>query len=474
MIPIGARILATVDQLDAIMSERADLDAEAIADRLREESGRALEPRLVSLVLEMLPALLHEERHARELELEMPSLTSVAQRAPLPASVSMALPTPPPPLPASSRASVSAYTHSALDHIALAHREIFGLYELSQAMSASLGISDTMHKLTARLSDFVAYSACALFLREPEQPRVRCRFAAGAAGPLVETVSNDSGYGLAGRVVQQEISILNEAPTIGVDFHEGDALKPLMPMAPVMLRSALMVPLRADGACFGALAVYHETAAFYTTDHRRRLEQVAEHAAPAIQNSIRFERTHEAALTDRLTGLANSRGLAAAFEQSLNRAVAERDSLSLLMIDLDHFKSINDSYGHEVGDRALKEVARFLLQSVRAHDFCARYAGDEFVLVLAACGPAEAERRARDLQTIFDAVRFSPAGGELLPLHVSIGSASFPVDGVSLESMLAVADRRMYRDKAARKRAALRLVSRDPIPLIRRAGGSGG
>jgi len=78
--------------------------------------------------------------------------------------------------------------------------------------------------------------------------------------------------------------------------------------------------------------------------------------------------------------------------------------------------------------------------------------------VLAACGPAEAERRARDLQTMFETVRFAPAAGELVPLHVSIGSASFPTDGVSLEAMLVVADRRMYRDKAARKRAALRLV----------------
>ena len=94
----------------------------------------------------------------------------------------------------------------------------------------------------------------------------------------------------------------------------------------------------------------------------------------------------------------------------------------------------------------------------RAHDVCARYAGDEFVLVLAACGPAEAERRARDLQTMFETVRFAPAAGELVPLHVSIGAASFPTDGVSLEAMLVVADRRMYRDKATRKRAALRLV----------------
>jgi diguanylate cyclase (GGDEF)-like protein len=366
----------------------------------------------------------------------MPSMTSVAERAPLPISVaSSASPLPLPSAPA-----------NALDHIALAHREVFGLYELSQAMGASLGVHETMHKLTGRLSDFVPFSACALFLRDPDQRRVTCRFA--AAG-LVEAVYNDLGFGLAGRAVEQETGVMNDVPVPGLDFFEQDSKN---------LRSALIVPLRADGVCVGALAVYHESPHFYGADHRRRLEQVAEHAAPAIQNSIRFERTHEAALTDRLTGLANSRGLAAAFDQALNRAVAERDSLSLLMIDLDEFKLINDTYGHDVGDRALREVARFLSQSTRGHDVCARYAGDEFVLVLAACGAAEAERRARDLQIMFETIRFAPAAGELVPLHVSIGSASFPTDGVSLESMLVAADRRMYRDKAARKRAALRLV----------------
>jgi diguanylate cyclase (GGDEF)-like protein len=462
-IPIGARILATVDQLDAILSEQADLDAEAIAFRLGEESGHALEPRLVSLVLEMLPALLREERQARAAEFDMPTLTAVAERAPLPASLAM----PATPLPPSA-------TATALDHIALAHREIFGLYELSHAMSASLGVNDTMRQLAARLTDFLPFSACALFLRDAEQGRLTCAYASGAAATLVESVSCDVGFGLAGRAVQQEACIVNEVPVAGIDFVERDAANAATPtpMLPAMLRSALIVPLRADGACFGALAVYHDVQAFYGADHRRRLEQVAEHAAPAIQNSIRFERTHEAALTDRLTGLPNSRGLAAAFEQALNRAVAERDSLSVLMIDLDHFKAINDTYGHDVGDRALREVGRFLTQSVRSHDFCARYAGDEFVLVLAACGAAEAERRARDLQTMFDAMRFAPVAGELLPLHVSIGAAAFPVDGVSLEAMLVAADRRMYRDKSARKRAALRLVARD-TPFRRTADRSG-
>ena len=80
-----------------------------------------------------------------------------------------------------------------------------------------------MHKLTGRLADFVPFSACALFLRDMDQARVSCRFAAGSGAMLVETVTNDLGFGLAGRVVEQETGLMNEQPVIGLDFFDYDA-----------------------------------------------------------------------------------------------------------------------------------------------------------------------------------------------------------------------------------------------------------
>jgi diguanylate cyclase (GGDEF)-like protein len=121
-------------------------------------------------------------------------------------------------------------------------------------------------------------------------------------------------------------------------------------------------------------------------------------------------------------------------------------------MDLDHFKDINDNHGHHVGDRALCEVASVLRTAIRPYDICVRYAGDEFIVVLSGCGADEAERKRIELQRAVDELYFEVRPGKRLQLGISIGSAVFPQDGESYETLLATADSRMYQDKAHRKR----------------------
>jgi diguanylate cyclase (GGDEF)-like protein len=132
-------------------------------------------------------------------------------------------------------------------------------------------------------------------------------------------------------------------------------------------------------------------------------------------------------------------------------------------MDLDSFKDINDTYGHHVGDRALREIAGVLRAGIRPYDICVRYAGDEFIVVLSGCGADEAERKRLELQTAVDQLHFEARSGKALPLAISIGAAIFPHDGESYETLLATADSRMYRDKTRRKRQ-LNPESRDGQP----------
>ena len=111
----------------------------------------------------------------------------------------------------------------------------------------------------------------------------------------------------------------------------------------------------------------------------------------------------------------------------------------------------NDTYGHHVGDRALREVAAVLRNGTRPYDICVRYAGDEFIVVLPGCGAEEAERKRRELQHAVDTLPFEARPGLPLSLAISIGAAVFPHDGESYEALLATADSRMYRDKTRRK-----------------------
>ena len=200
-------------------------------------------------------------------------------------------------------------------------------------------------------------------------------------------------------------------------------------------------------------------------DHRRLLGRVATQAATVIANAVEFERTQEQSLTDVLTGLPNRRYLERQFAQELARAQRQQGRLSLLVLDMDRFKQINDGFGHQAGDRALKEVAHILRSSLRVYDVCARLAGDEFVLVLGECDPAQAERRRQELQSAIAALPFGPAPGQQVQLAVSIGAASFPEDGRTVDDMMAVADRRMYADKASRKTTPV-LAQDHPYPHL--------
>src|SRR5207253_5154363 len=213
------------------------------------------------------------------------------------------------------------------------------------------------------------------------------------------------------------------------------------------LLSALVCPLLFNERFIGTIAVYHIESAVYTDDHRRLLDRISEQAAAVIHNSMVFEQTQEDSLTDALTGLPNTRFMIMHFTRELARAARLGTEVSLLVMDLDNFKDINDTHGHHVGDRALREVAGVLRNGIRPYDICVRYAGDEFIVVLSGCGGEEAERKRLELQQAVAALQFEARPGKNLSIAISVGAAVFPHDGDSYETLLATADSRRYRDK---------------------------
>jgi diguanylate cyclase len=178
---------------------------------------------------------------------------------------------------------------------------------------------------------------------------------------------------------------------------------------------------------------------------------VSEQAAAVIFNSTRFEQTQHESHTDPLTGLANRRSLGRQFETGLAHASRTRAAIGVVVLDLDRLKEINDTYGHEAGDRALRTVGSVLKATVRQNDLCARFAGDEFVVVLWDCPPEHEARRVQELQNAVAAHPFEPRPGVRLSLSISAGPARFPDDGHTFDELLAAADERMYRDKAVRR-----------------------
>jgi diguanylate cyclase (GGDEF)-like protein/putative nucleotidyltransferase with HDIG domain len=433
-IPLGARILAVVDYFDALMAERPyhkAMSYDAALALLQQEAGKGLDPNLVQTFVELLPSL---QAEADRLE--------AAIRRPLPDEL----------LPAGRPATgltPEPAKKNVFDDIALAHREIYALYEIAQAMGTSLGVADTMALIAAKLSNLVPFSCAALFLYDETSETLRCRFATGTDAEIIQQISVHTGEGLTGWVARNRRALVNARPSADL---EAAGLR----NTTTTLQSALVCPLLFADRFIGTLSVYHVDAAFYRDDHRRLLDRVSEQAAAVINNSMLFEQTQEDSLTDPLTGLPNTRFLFMHLTRELARAERLKSEVSLMVMDLDNFKDINDSHGHHVGDKALCEVARVLRTAIRPYDICVRYAGDEFIVVLSGCGAEEAERKRQELQKGIDEVYFEARQGKRVPLGISVGAAVFPHDGESYESLLAVADSRMYQDKAHRKKQGTR------------------
>jgi diguanylate cyclase (GGDEF)-like protein len=416
------------------------MTAEAAIGLLQQEAGKGLDPQVVALFTQLLPKLQEE---ALQLDQNLRRATPEAQAPQGQPATGLA--------PELSKKNV-------FEDIALAHREIYALYEIAQAMGTSLGVSDTMALISAKLTNLVPFACAALFLYDEETETLRCRFATGTDADVIQQVAVHSGEGLTGWVARNRRPLVNARPSADL---ESAGLNHLS----TTLQSALVCPLMFNERFIGTLSVYHTDAAFYRDDHRRLLDRVSEQAAAVINNSMLFEQTQEDSLTDPLTGLPNTRFLFMHLTRELARAERLKSEVSLMVMDLDSFKGINDNHGHHVGDRALCEVARVLRAAIRPYDICVRYAGDEFIVVLSGCGADEAEHKRQELQKSIDDVYFEARPGKRLQLGISVGAAVFPQDGESYEALLATADSRMYQDKAGRKRRTTRDTAAAPSLL---------
>jgi diguanylate cyclase (GGDEF)-like protein/putative nucleotidyltransferase with HDIG domain len=395
-IPVGARILAIADCYSTLQADRPYRPArseEASIAVLREHAGTAFDPTLVEMLLARLYG-------------STPALTD----API-------------------QGAWNNTEGLALQDIAGAHREEQTLYEIAQALGSSLGVAEAMALIHDKVSRLVPFVTCALFLGDDNEGYV-CRY---AHGPGTEALFKWTPKSWS------ELSLRLPSCADGRGAHGED------------LTSLLPCPLMFEGRLIGGLVIYHTVPGCFTDEHRRVLGRVSEQAAAVIYNSTRFEQTQHESHTDPLTGLPNRRSLDRQFETGLAHAGRAKTSVSVVVLDLDRLKEINDTYGHEAGDRALRTVGNVLRSTVRQSDLCARFAGDEFIVVLWDCSPEHETRRVSEIQNAVSAHPFEPRPGVRVSLSISAGPARFPVDGSTFEELLSAADERMYRDKAGRR-----------------------
>jgi diguanylate cyclase (GGDEF)-like protein len=174
---------------------------------------------------------------------------------------------------------------------------------------------------------------------------------------------------------------------------------------------------------------------------------MANEAAMALENARLYEEARALADRDPLTGFYNHRYLHQRFAEEVVRTSRAREPLSVLMLDLDKFKLVNDSFGHLYGDRVLSWTAEIIRSTLRGSDIPARYGGDEFAILLPGTSAASAARTADRIHAAFATAAHVGQAGEQIEVSLSIGVATYPADGRTATELIAVADAALYRDK---------------------------
>jgi diguanylate cyclase (GGDEF)-like protein len=186
----------------------------------------------------------------------------------------------------------------------------------------------------------------------------------------------------------------------------------------------------------------------FTKDHLRILMAINPKIGMSIENALKFRQAESSATTDYLTSLPNARSLFLHLDAEVSRARRNSLPLTVVVLDLDELKQINDRYGHLEGNRVLREVAAGIKAQCREYDYVARMGGDEFVVLLSGAKPADADRRVEEFRQVVAGIGIQSFDKAL---SASIGVAHFPTDGGDAERLLAEADRLMYQQKRSRK-----------------------
>ncbi|MBA2362962.1 MAG: diguanylate cyclase [Chloroflexia bacterium] len=216
---------------------------------------------------------------------------------------------------------------------------------------------------------------------------------------------------------------------------------------PSLVRPELAVPIVAGQELLGVLAVSASNSRSFDATDATTLEAVADYAATALQNAHAHVLLTREATTDALTGLRNHRGLIERMDSEIERAERFGHALSLLYFDIDRFKDINDTYGHEVGDAVLQQITRLALSVLRSIDTLGRYGGEEFVVLLPETDADAALQSAERLRQAVTDHAFAVDLEIELQTTVSIGVATYPADGASRRTLLRSADGALYRAK---------------------------
>ena len=312
---------------------------------------------------------------------------------------------------------------------------------IAQQMTAVLELNELLSKVCFLVQQAFGVSQVSVLLKDEEELVLRA-----SHGTLTARVAEggrlSAAEGSWGRCLEGTKTVIDNdaaaSPSAGLYVETG---------------CEMCIPLVSFGQVLGVLVLDSNRKNAFNENEAQPLESVADICATAIQNAYYVNRVKQLAYLDGLTGIFNRRFFELRIGEEIERARRFESGLGVLMIDIDHFKRLNDEFGHLLGDEVLRQVSSIFHQQVRKIDVVCRYGGEEFAILLSQTSPQHSLAIAEKLRRIVETWQFP---GVARPVTISAGAANFPEHGATRDQLVQAADAGLYAAKqAGRNRVCL-------------------
>ncbi len=319
--------------------------------------------------------------------------------------------------------------------------ELTVFHELGKALTSSLQLDQVLRTIMEKINEVLHPDTWSLLLMDTDKYELYFQIATGKGAEALKNVRIKVGQGLAGWVAQSGEAVVVPDTTKDSRFFAQVDEKTKMET-----RSIVAVPVRFRDHCLGVIELINCVGpeGCFSQRDLALLEALADYAAIAIENARHVQRIHELTITDDCTSLYNARHLNFMLDTEIYRSHRYAFEFSLIFIDLDHFKYVNDTYGHLMGSKLLSEIGEAIKEKCRMIDLAFRYGGDEFVVLLPQTSKENALSVARRLHKLIRETAWLKEPGLNVNITASVGVASYPTDSRTKAELLHLADEAMY------------------------------
>lgn len=317
-------------------------------------------------------------------------------------------------------------------------------HDVARALTSTLELEPLLHTIMTKMAEFFGPERWSLMLLDEEANELYYALSAGMNSEKLNTLRVKMGEGIAGWVAETGNPLV--VPDVRLDKHWSRFARQHPELS---LRSIACLPIRCGERTLGVMQLHNSSLDLLPEYSISFLRVLCDYAAIALQNARHVRLIHHLSITDDCTGLFNSRHLYTQLEELIAAATNQQvipihKHFSIVFFDLDRFKQINDTHGHQVGSRLLGEVGQLLKKTIGPKHLAFRYGGDEFVALLRGLDKAEAATLVKQIRQKLNETAFLAEAGLAISLTASFGMATYPQDGTTLHEIVRSADTMMY------------------------------